>query len=59
MKTTILIGINQLPSEYKGDKDGIKEYEKDYNVKLIPYDSSKENMQGGYRSVPQITKVGE
>lgn len=57
MKTTILIDINTLPSEYKSDKEGIKKYEEDFDVKLIPYDSSKSNMGGGFNNVPQVLKI--
>lgn len=44
----VLMDINLLPSEYKSVilKDGIAQYEKDFNIKLIPYDSSKINTSG-------------
>lgn len=44
----VLMDINLLPSEYKDTvlKDGIAQYEKDFNIKLIPYDSSKINTSG-------------
>lgn len=59
MKTTILMDINLLPSEYKSTKEGIKDYEKDFDVKLIPYDSSKSNIAGAFNNIPKIIKIAE
>lgn len=51
----ILMDINLLPSEYKEGvlKDAIKQYEKDFNVKLIPYDSSRQNTNGAVNTLIQ------
>lgn len=43
-KITLLFNINMLPKEYDTET-GIEDYEKDFNVKLIPYDDSKERMR--------------
>lgn len=47
---TIVMDINSLPSEYKTEKvkDGIDLYEKDFNIKIIPVDNSKQNTQGNH-----------
>ncbi len=42
----LLMDINALPKQYITNEDlnlGIKAYEKDYNVRLIPVDFSKYN----------------
>lgn len=62
MKTTILMDITQLPAEYKSMttlKDRLEQYEKDYNVKIVPYDTSKSNIQGNANFMPQIIKIAE
>lgn len=46
---TFIMDINLMPAEYK-DEDIIKtveNYEKAFNVRIIPIDSSRANMQGG------------
>jgi len=47
----VLMDINLLPSEYKEGvlKDSIKQYEKDFNVKLIPYDPSRLSAPGSQK----------
>jgi hypothetical protein len=59
MKTIILMDVNTLPSEYKsGDlKSGVKRYEEDFDVKVIPYDTSKQNVEGGGSSIPIVVSV--
>jgi hypothetical protein len=59
MKTTILMDINQLPGEYTQDKGGIKKYEKYFDVKIIPYDASRSNVQGNANFMPQIIKIAK
>lgn len=45
---TVVMDVNLLPSEYKEEtvKASIEKYEKDFNVKIIPIDGSRQNMQG-------------
>lgn len=61
MKTVILMDVNTLPSEYKtGDlKSCIKRYEEDFNIKVIPYDSSKQNVNGNICNAPIIVSIRE
>lgn len=48
-RKTFIMDINLIPSEYK-DEDTVKtveNYEQAFNVRIIPIDSSRANMQGG------------
>lgn len=51
--------VNTLPSEYKSVdlKSGIKRYEEDFSVKVIPYDRSRENIQGSSPAIPVIVRI--
>lgn len=51
-RKTIILDINLMPFEYTELtlKEGVKEYEKDFNVKIIPIDPSRSNTQGNNSS---------
>lgn len=52
-KKRIVYDLNTLPSEYK-TKEGfdIKKFEKDFNIKIIPYDHSPQNTAGAVVKPP-------
>jgi len=56
--TTIILDINQLPNEYKASdrtlKESINLYEKDFNIKVIPIDLSRSNIQNSIEFLPQV-----
>lgn len=59
MSTTILLDINLLPREYKdlGDLDtALETYEQKYDVKVIPIDTSRQNLEGTQQIIAQIVK---
>jgi hypothetical protein len=59
MKKIILItlDITTLPNEYKTGnlKEDIKRYETDFDVRVIPLDFSKQNLQGSEHFKPIIS----
>lgn len=57
MKAVILMDINTLPSEYKelGHlKKSISKYEQDFDLKVIPYDASKQNVKFNQSNSPIV-----
>jgi len=57
--TTILLDINLLPQEYKnlGDLETtLKAYESRFDVKVIPVDTSRRNLEGNQPLIAQIVK---
>lgn len=55
-KTRVVMDINLLPAEYKTIplKKGIKAYEKDFGVKIIPVDSSRQNLGSSINLIHKI-----
>lgn len=55
-RKTYIIDVNLLPIEYKSasgnlSKEGIKQYENDFGIKIIPLDASDRNLQGNLSSL--------
>lgn len=50
---TILIDVNLLPVEYKVE-GGVKRYENEFNVKVVPFDASTKNVGGSIIIQPMI-----
>lgn len=51
MKNHFILDINALPKEYKTDDgefslENLRKYEEDFNVKIVPLDSSPQNSKG-------------
>lgn len=57
--TTILLDISLFPREYKdlGDLETtLKAYEDRFNVKVVPIDTSRKNLEGNSTIIAQIIK---
>lgn len=56
-RKTIVMSVDLLPKEYLNYstiKEAVKAYEKDFKVKIIPIDTSRQNLQG---SSPMFMKL--
>lgn len=57
--TTIFLDISLLPSEYKSIgnlEETLANYEKRFNVKVIPIDTSRKNLEGSTQIIAEIVK---
>lgn len=58
-RKTVVMDINLLPMQYKKDgkkfsKELLEQYEKDFNVKIVPYDGSPQNAYSYKGEIPRI-----